>query len=274
MGGNVVCIAAVLLGIDAYWSPLPGGGVEYIIRIEPHLLDRIASGEVEAIQSDVPPYVKDVRAYRISAGTEQSAKRTPAAEVGSPVRTGVATDWISLPESGVECLILIEPRAFDELKQPGRTIRGVIPPHVKDVRGFKVAAGTKQSLPESPKATVAEAARPAEAAVEKAPPDPPAFQPNPSAFQPDPKGRPLRAQRAVHVEPVGAKRKPPATSPAGQPARQEERAEPSKPWLPLTLALIGLFASLGANVFLLWMAGGFRKRYRALVERMGDAAAQ
>jgi hypothetical protein len=35
---------------------------------------------------------------------------------------------------------------------------------------------------------------------------------------------------------------------------------PAKPWLPLWLTLLGLFASLGANVFLGWIAWDFRRR--------------
>ena len=40
-------------------------------------------------------------------------------------------------------------------------------------------------------------------------------------------------------------------------------------------ALVGLFASLGANVFLLWVAASQRHRFRALVREMfeGDRAA-
>jgi hypothetical protein len=35
---------------------------------------------------------------------------------------------------------------------------------------------------------------------------------------------------------------------------------PGKPWLPLTLTLLALFASLGLNVFLGWIAVGLRRR--------------
>ena len=75
MSGNIACIAAVLLGIDAGWQPLPEGGMEYIIQIEPQLLDTLRSGE--PIQSDVPSYVKDVRAYRIVVGTGKLPRQLP-----------------------------------------------------------------------------------------------------------------------------------------------------------------------------------------------------
>ena len=38
--------------------------------------------------------------------------------------------------------------------------------------------------------------------------------------------------------------------------------EPTQPRLPMTLTLFGLFASLGANVFLGWVALGLRRRCR------------
>ena len=52
-------------------------------------------------------------------------------------------------------------------------------------------------------------------------------------------------------------REDPPPKPAPPPAAP---VEPAKPWLPLTLTLLGLFASLGANVFLGWIAWGFRQR--------------
>ncbi len=45
MCGLVVCLATVVVGIDAGWQPLDGGGVEYLIQIEPQLLDALRSGE-------------------------------------------------------------------------------------------------------------------------------------------------------------------------------------------------------------------------------------
>lgn len=247
MCGNIVCIAAILLGIDARWPSLPGGGVEYIIQIEPHVLDRLKSGAVEAIESDVPPYVSDVRAYRITVGTERLAKDAPAADVGLPIVVGVDADWTPLPEGGVQCLLWIDRSAFEELGKPGRAIQGDVPSGVKNIRSYKITAGTK--------------------------PPPP----DPRTFQPDPVSKPIPAEPAVHVEQVTQQPKaqqPPATDskPAG--GEEPQPKGPAKPWWPLTLALFGLFASLGGNLFLFWVARDSRKRYRALVQRLGDAATQ
>ena len=40
---------------------------------------------------------------------------------------------------------------------------------------------------------------------------------------------------------------------------------PPKPWLPLMGALLALFASLGANVYLAWIHQGVRMKYRTLL---------
>ena len=85
MGANFACIAAVLLGVDAGWQPLPDGGVQYLIQIEPQLLETLASGE--PIQSDVPSFVKDVRSYRITVGTAELPRELPAEPFVPPPTT-------------------------------------------------------------------------------------------------------------------------------------------------------------------------------------------
>lgn len=55
--------------------------------------------------------------------------------------------------------------------------------------------------------------------------------------------------------------KPAASKPAApKPDTQPNPETPTKPWLPLMLTLLALFASIGANVFLGWIAWGLRKR--------------
>ena len=82
MCGNIACIAAVLLGIDAGWQPLPEGGLLYLIQIEPELLETLKSGQ--PIESDFPSYVKDVRGFRITVGTRELPRVLPPAGADSP----------------------------------------------------------------------------------------------------------------------------------------------------------------------------------------------
>jgi hypothetical protein len=75
MNATFICIAAMLLGIDYGYRPLPDGGVEYIIQIPPHLLGELRDEAV--LQSDVPSEVKDIRAHRIQIGTGPLPRKLP-----------------------------------------------------------------------------------------------------------------------------------------------------------------------------------------------------
>ena len=54
---------------------------------------------------------------------------------------------------------------------------------------------------------------------------------------------------------------PPPKKEEPKPPPVETTSEPQKPWLPLTLTMIGLFASIGVNVFLGWIAFDCQRRY-------------
>lgn len=66
MNALLILTATAALGIDVTYQPLPSGGVEYIIQIEPQLLAQLAQGK--PIMSDVPAGL-DIRRYRIMVGT-------------------------------------------------------------------------------------------------------------------------------------------------------------------------------------------------------------
>ena len=181
MCGNILCIAAVVLGVEAGWQPMPDGGVQYLIQIEPHMLDSLRSGE--AVESDIPPAVKEVRGYRITVGTETLPRELPPALA---------------PE-------------FDSASVPN-------------------------TLPSNP--TTRPIVEPAAAIIE------------------------LDANR-------NARRAASSPQPAWNPGDEQPNAsqkEP-KPWMPLMFTLFVLFASLGGNAYLLWIAIDFRARYRTVVLR-------
>ena len=84
-------LAATAVGLDYGWQPLETGGFEYIIQIEPELLDALHAGE--ALRSDLPPDMRDVRSYRIQVGRgpvpklgNPQAVATPAPPVAQPVQ--------------------------------------------------------------------------------------------------------------------------------------------------------------------------------------------
>jgi hypothetical protein len=82
MCGTVLWVAAVALGIDVGWQPLPGGGMEYVVQLEPQTVELLRSG-VE-IPSDIPAYLKDVRRLRITVGNAPLARKIPAETVSGP----------------------------------------------------------------------------------------------------------------------------------------------------------------------------------------------
>jgi hypothetical protein len=61
------------------------------------------------------------------------------------------------------------------------------------------------------------------------------------------------------TKPTKAVEKSETPKPVDKPTPSQPEA-PAKPWFPLTLALLALFASIGANVFLGWIVCGLRKR--------------
>lgn len=81
-------IAAASLGIDAGWQPLPEGGLEYIVQIEPQMLETMSSALIEDNVSDIPPdLMSSVRKIRITFGTQALPREglaEPAPTAASP----------------------------------------------------------------------------------------------------------------------------------------------------------------------------------------------
>ena len=121
MCGNIACIAAVLLGIDVGWQPLPEGGLLYMIQIEPYLLEVLKSGE--PIQSGVPSYVKDVRAYRIMVGTAELPRELAAEDIDSPASAAAAVDQPNVIEPAPDSKP-IDAQAAGYLEQPSTKAKG------------------------------------------------------------------------------------------------------------------------------------------------------
>ena len=153
---------------------------------------------------------------------------------------GINAGWQRMPEGGMQYIIQLDPETLQSLRE-GAEIESDVQPSAGEVRSFKIVMGTRQlprDAPPAPKATA-----PMRAQV----------------LSPDLRGKPLVGRSAVFVEPestaAAAKPQPKATS-------EVQMEQPARPWLPLTFTLFGLFASLGANVFLGWIVWEYRQRYR------------
>ncbi|MFZ5831115.1 MAG: hypothetical protein ACOY3P_13580 [Planctomycetota bacterium] len=77
MSAILCAIALALPGIEVGWTPHPAGGVEYLIQLEPALLDSLAAGQ--EIGSAVRHDIGTVRAFRIFVGRSSLPRSTPAA---------------------------------------------------------------------------------------------------------------------------------------------------------------------------------------------------
>jgi hypothetical protein len=198
---HVLCLSAVIVGINVGWQPLQEGGMEYIIQLDPQSLEALKSGE--PIRSDVLPGAGDVRSYKIILGTEKPPRICPPATS--------AQAWSA--------------------KTADRE------------------AAHSSKLPES---TI-----------------PDRKSPFPRTLMPDPAQKPLTASSAAYNVPADGS----AKSEAGpQNQSQAKKEEPAKPWMPLILVSLGLFASLGGNVYLTWIFADLRRRCRASISKAGQTA--
>jgi len=217
MNAAVIILATAVVGVDTGWTTLADGGLEYVIQIEPQLLESLRNGE--DIASDIPAPFRGARRYRITVGK------------------GPLPGQDRLPP---------RPKIEEPVKEPARD---------------------DPKLDDRPKK---EAFSFGEPTVER-----PSWANPPAPFTAPKEAQPV-AERVGFVEPsVGEVKKPVAKSaptvelpklepPRDQPAKSDP---PSKPWLPLMLVTLVLFASLGGNAYLGWMFAGTRGRYRSLLNR-------
>ncbi len=155
---------------------------------------------------------------------------------------GVEAGWQRLPDGGMEYIIQLDRHSLDALRD-GQPIHSDVPPAAGEVRSYRIVFGNEALPREAPpeRQTKAAAAQP------------------PPALPPDPAVKPLAGRRTAFLQPESgtASAKETPSSPSNAPP-----GGPPKPWLPFTLALFGLFASLGANAYLGWLFWGLRRRFR------------
>jgi hypothetical protein len=168
---------------------------------------------------------------------------------------GIDVGWQRLPDGGMEYIIQVEPQTLDALGS-GQTVQSDIPSNAGDIRAFRIVVGTKKLPHETP------LGGPPRVDVLKPPASPPESPPTaPRSLSLDPATKPLPEQPAAFTQPTAM---PSDASKSTLPSAPPPH-EPSQPWLPLTFALLGLFASFGANLFLGWIVWDLRQRCRALL---------
>lgn len=74
MNSLAIFVAAATLGVDYGWQYAPNGQLEYLIQIEPALLDSMENGL--DVASELLPEVRGVRKFRISVGNKKLPRET------------------------------------------------------------------------------------------------------------------------------------------------------------------------------------------------------
>jgi hypothetical protein len=223
---TIVLLAASVLGLDYGWQPLTGGGFEYIIQIEPELLDSLQAGET--LRSDLPPYLRDVRSYRIQVG------RGPVPRLGNPQAAVAETPASEPPQTP-------EPARQEPISAPrDRWTPYGEPAQEPPTRTPRDNLRYPDYRTETPKPKLPSQ----EPALPK-----PIDDDTPGRFQPDPATTAMVQQTSAYG--AGDTKTTEAKAAAGPSGSKPPIAEAaSKPWLPLTFTLLGLFVSLGGNAYL------------------------
>lgn len=242
---SLILLAAAALGVDYGWQPNPGGGFEYIIQIEPELLDALRAGE--SLRSDLPPFMRDVRSYRIQVGRgevpregnpEAAAIQQPPAAVQEPAAVPVAEPAREEPAA-------TSPRGrwspYDEKPSPP------MQPPRSEPRYPNYNLRTETPPPNLP-------------ANDPSPPRP-VDDDSPGRFQPDPSTTALVQRTSAY----GTQENKSAAAESGPSAKPPIKSEEAKPWLPLTFTLLCLFVSLGGNAYLGLQWWSIRQRCQQLL---------
>lgn len=175
---------------------------------------------------------------------------------------GIDPGWQRLDDGGWRYLIQIDPHTFEELKA-GRIdkIESDVPWQLRDIRSYRITIGRgevpRDELPSTPPTTAANSAssRSEPGPSASARPEPPDRIPATTATSPG--QRPTTFSEQILA-------KPELTAPP------ETADEPSKPWLPLILALACAVACFAGMVYLGWIAMDYRRRYLDLFHKMVD----
>ena len=196
---------------------------------------------------------------------------------------GIDVGWQPLQEGGTEYIIQLDPQSLETLKA-GEPIQSDIPPGAGDVRSVKFYLGAEKppriSPPsksiQSPPVNTADGARMPASNLPEIQDDSAVKLPNqraatpvqstpfPRTLIPDPAVKPLTARSAAFNEPADGTAK---SEPTSQNRSEGKKEEPAKPWIPLILVSLGLFASLGGNAYLTWIFADLRRRYRATLSK-------
>ncbi|HEY2827020.1 MAG TPA: hypothetical protein VGJ04_05410 [Pirellulales bacterium] len=294
----VLLAPSVARAIQFGWQSLPEGGIEYVVQVEPELLD---SFRQQGFSSDIPTSLqRNLRRIRLTVG---SAKLPNQGDVMGP--KDVAADRMPTAAAPRDTMsasnapAAIEQRKSASSAPPLLSADGTAPPKESSSSTFDVL-----NLPPPPEPTPAQPQATASAPTESSRPMPSlpfslsnltnhpapaksdsgmpskidvASQQNPQISTPrlnenDVPQTPPRSFDSDHLA-MGAAKPAVLETPIGFGGSSPNSTVVAKPWLPLMGTLLALFASIGANFYLAWIHQSVRMKYQALVRRMQGGAA-
>ena len=250
LAGAATTAQAVQFG----WQELNGGGIEYIVQVEPDLLD---SFHDQGFISDLPPNMRDVRSIRIVVGKEKLPNQN---DLRRPEPKTQNQNSVSPPTENQAG----SPNSAGDRSHANQNPNPSLAGGNRNDTAAKSELPADQTLPSMPilglgrnAANHGNSANGAEKVAN------PQLKPNEG---------PSGATADTNYLVVDAK-KPSVVNANSQNGSSD--ADTPKPWWALLGALLALFASLGANVYLVWIHQAARAKYRALVQRtsLGGATA-
>jgi hypothetical protein len=268
MSAFLLLVAAAATGIEVGWQPLPEGGYEYTIQIEPELAESFVRGEHEIVSS-VPANI-DARRYRIVVGRGKLARvdgvprsvattsAPPVAAPAAPARSRPPSEPI-VEEAEPPLETLAQPAPSDPSPPETENSLKDLPEPPEEETGPAIAVPLEpQTLPSEPAA-----ANPFE---RKAPPSAEQHAAD-NAHLPAAETAPMLLKSGY--EEATKVNRPPTDGGTVSKAT----AEPQRPWIAFVLALVLLCCSLGANAYLGWIAWDARARYRSALSKLGMSGA-
>lgn len=227
-------ITAPARGVTFGWEVMQDGGLKYIVQVEPGLVD--AFRDAGGFQSFIPPDVPKFACIQLKIGTDK------------------------LPNEGT-----LPPPAEPSTPSPAAAQTDPMVSAPSSTKPNDALDGAQPADFQTPEGAKPIGDHPFKSAYSKQePPLPPLLQSN------------TQSNTQIEQDPA-----PPDNADDQKEPRKTETEKPvindsetSHPWMPLMLALVALFASVGANAYLMWIHQSLRANYRAVVARLkGNAFA-
>ena len=217
-------LAASMIGVETGWQPIEEDQLEYIIRIEPQLIEAMRDGE--SVVSEIPSQLQGVRRYRIVVGDADTD--------GGPLPRINLTPMSSEPPDKDPEADGQRSNRDDPLNQPAAVDRSrkLLEPNLLDVAEDGVQRATAELASKSASGDLV--------------------------------GHTSHGAENERLDLATG------DGPSSNGPSHDGPFVTAKPWWPLSFALLGLFVSLGGNVYLTCITLDMRGRYRTLLDKSAD----